>query len=215
MDHHAVAGHLAALYEKGLWTDTIIRIYGRTLRVHRVRSFTPPSALRPPAALAARPLTPRARPTPHAQAVLSMSGYFNAVMSESWNGGGGGGGEEEGATGPAASPSGSGAIGGAVAGPQAGPTAAGATSGAILEFDIDTSEAVAGGCGGGGGAGDMTLAAFEAVIRFLYGHAPAIDHASVRALLVTASYFGEGRGQKAGQGRPPRAAGRRGGPVRA
>jgi hypothetical protein len=37
MDSSAVLAHLAGLYERGQLTDTAIRIFGRTFRVHRVR----------------------------------------------------------------------------------------------------------------------------------------------------------------------------------
>lgn len=36
MENSQIAQHMAMLYEKGLYTDSIIHIFGRTFRVHRV-----------------------------------------------------------------------------------------------------------------------------------------------------------------------------------
>lgn len=170
-----------------------------------------------------------------------MSGYFNAVMSETWtnlatgpapptSASSSGGTPQsmpagqlsglgllealptrlDGPTAPASVP----AFGLASSGPQA-------TTGSVLEFDIDTSDhglrSSRGGRTSRGGAGpglsgcvlggslatgyendrdavtgraEITLPAFEDMLRYLYGIPPRMEHSSVKSLLVTASYFG-------------------------
>lgn len=89
----ALQAHMAQLFEEGRFTDTTILCGGSTFRCHRVRAAARRSATTPSrlTSLAAPPLASLRAPRSRAQAVLAMSGYFSAIMSDAWSEGGIGG----------------------------------------------------------------------------------------------------------------------------
>jgi hypothetical protein len=40
MEPAALQAHLLSLFERGQYTDVVIRIFGKTFKVHRVRTLT-------------------------------------------------------------------------------------------------------------------------------------------------------------------------------